>query len=330
MAHQGLGETSAAEEALAKADFAWNAWLDALLAEDRGTWAVHRGATGDWPIDPLEWLEFQLLYAEAQRLLGKSPTQDARLGILRARALAGLRRTKEANEQYSKVLELEPDDPRFRLEALRSRAFYLITRGRFIAAAKEFENARRLAPEDADLWRFRAIAHLWTGNEHGYRTTCQAMVDRFVPTTDSRTAGNLLNVCVCLDDTLTDWQRLTELGPIAAEGYPDSRRFMGALNYRLGNYQASLQCFHDAESICRLRAFDLYFLAMTLHQLGQADEASKRLDQAQVWIDEANRSAIGRLSTVGMQAEWGPWTELPETFTVRRESHALILGERNP
>ena len=66
---------------------------------------------------------------------------------------------------------------------------------------------------------------------------------------------------------------------------------------------------------------------MTTHRLGQSDEARRRLDEAQAWIAEANRSSLGSLSAVGAQAEWDLWTERPETFTVRHEAHALILGD---
>src|SRR5690606_37452649 len=136
--------------------------------------------SGDWPIAWWDWLECQLFYREAKLLVdGAPPAEDPRRLVLRARAFAGLRRNSTAETEYAAALKLWPDDPQVRLEFHRCAGYSAIRRRQWGEAAAEFSKSSELTPDDAGLWKFRAIALLGTGDEAGYRKTCRAAFERF-------------------------------------------------------------------------------------------------------------------------------------------------------
>src|SRR5215212_11922947 len=89
---------------------------------------MHLGASAHWPIFWWDWLECRHFYREAKALIdGSSPPDDARLHILRARSLAGLRWNAKAEVEYAKALKLRPDDRQTRLEAHRNRGYCCVS-----------------------------------------------------------------------------------------------------------------------------------------------------------------------------------------------------------
>jgi hypothetical protein len=62
-----------------------------------------------------DWLEYQVLYGEAHRLIeGSPPPENPRLHVIRGRALAALGRQDEAVAEYARAARLAPDDPQIR------------------------------------------------------------------------------------------------------------------------------------------------------------------------------------------------------------------------
>ena len=190
-------------------------------------------------------------------------------------------------------------------------------------AAEQYTRALGLAPNDSDLWRFRAIAHLAAGNEKGYQDARQTMVEWFADTTNGIAALNVVEVCVCRPDAIEDWQRLVPFARIGLGAHQDSERFLGAALYRAGNYEAALESYRRVEELFPLNAFDLFFVAMAHQRLGQIEDAHRRFDQAEQWIKEANEWATRNVSSFE-HPHWGAWVERPETFAVQREANALI------
>jgi tetratricopeptide (TPR) repeat protein len=272
----------------------------------------------------MEWLQFRLQLREAQDLLGIPVEDDPRLVLLRARALAGLRRAHDAFGEYQRAIKLAPNDPLIRLEAHRNSGFYRVTRGRYSLAAEEYAKAKELAPNDSNLWYFQAIAQLASGKLDAYRNTCQDMIRQFINTTSAMDASSVIMVCICRPDVIEDWQPLLPLTELASTYVSDSPRLLAAAQYRAGDYQAAVDTYQRVAHLHRLRAFDLFFLAMSHQRLGQQEQAEQRLREAEDWIKEANRSAQSKVSPFVEQATWGSWTERPETSELRREAVALI------
>ena len=119
----------------------------------------------DWAICWWEWLECQLYYREAKVLIdGSPPPDDPRLHVLRARAFAGLGWAKKAVPEYDAALKLSPQDPQIRLEMHRTHGVCCTVLRQWREAAAEFAKACELGPEQSNVWRFRAVAHVAAGD----------------------------------------------------------------------------------------------------------------------------------------------------------------------
>jgi tetratricopeptide (TPR) repeat protein len=166
MAYHRVGNATEARRALDEAARTIDRWTDERFRCVPGSLSVlHRGAIDFWPIAWWDWMECRHYYHEALRLIdGVAPPDDPRLGVLRARAFAGLRRNAQADLEYARVLKFLPEDHQVRLEAHRTRAYRWIDEGQWGAAAAEFARAAELDPGDIDLWRSGAVAELAAEN----------------------------------------------------------------------------------------------------------------------------------------------------------------------
>ena len=325
MACHRLGKPAEARQALDEATRAIDQWTRERY-QSRGDWVMHLGAEASWPIAWWDWLECQLYYREAKLLIdGSPPPDDARLHVLRARSLAGLRWSGKAAEEYDTALKLSPQDPQVRLEAHRNRGYWFAGHYQWGEAAAEFAKAGELQPNDSYLWYFAAVSHFAAGDVDAYRQICTAMLERFEKTQDPRTAGNVLQTCVLRADTLPDMARLLPLTRVADSVWHLSTWVRGAALYRAGRYEESVHCFETAAKTYRPRAWNWCFLALAHHRLGHADEARRCLAEAARWIEEANRHEGDDLSAT--QAAWGDWQE-PVVFSLLLREAEAILGEK--
>jgi tetratricopeptide (TPR) repeat protein len=325
MAHHKLGHVAESQDALRQAMVAYERWTEQMLNSE-GPWVVNQGASEKLPIDPLDWLAFLIHVREARACLGMGALDETRLMLRSARALAALRRASEAHAEFSRVAQLAPNDPLIQLESRRYLAYYHATSERYEAGANGFAEAVQLAPEDAELWRFLAAANLAAGRDVAYRETCRDMVQRFANSTDPAVASSVTEVCVCCATTLDDWNQLLPIARIGAQYIHDSPRFLAAAQFRAGEYSDALATFGGVERLNSLRAFDLFFLAMTHDRLGQRNDALRRLDQAYAWIEEADVSATMTDAKVLARADWGAWTERPLTLALQKEAEAMIAA----
>ena len=326
MAHHFLGHHDQAIASLQSASVAFDRWIDLLYHSEDTDWPRHYGAATNLPIPSAEWLEFLVTFREATRSLGRPDIQDPRLHVIRARSYAALRRTQDAVDSYSAASVLAPADSRVRLETHRSRGFDYVTKRQHGLAAREYQAATRLAKHDPNLWRFLAIAQLASGNISAYQQVCREMVQRFGHTNSPDAAVTVIEVCACRRDALNDWQQLLPLAHLAENHLPDSMRFGAAAQFRAGDSELAVRTFVDLEIFCRLRAVDLFLLAMAYHDLGQNQEAIRRFDQATAWIREADQRTIDS-PFKGSLAWWGAWTEHFETQSLQREAE-VVLGIR--
>jgi serine/threonine protein kinase/Flp pilus assembly protein TadD len=325
MAHHRLGQVSEARQSLQAAADAIDRWTRARYAADPKHWSVHQGATAIWPVAWWDWLECELLYREAKLLIdGEPPADDPRLRVLRARAFAGLRRQFTSEREYAAVLQIWPDDLQIQLEVHRCAGYAAIGRKDWPQVAAAFSRAADLAPQDADLQYFAAVAMLHAGDLDGFRKSCAGMLDRFENTADPAVAAQVVAACVLRRDALADVDRLLPLANNAAPQY-DSPSLLGAALYRSGQYEASIQCFQSSARTYRPRAWDWCFLAMAHHRLGRTGEAVRCFATACRWIEEANTLKAKDLSETA--PEWGGWYDPITSGLLLREAEELLASD---
>ncbi|HEV3343692.1 MAG TPA: protein kinase [Pirellulales bacterium] len=326
MAYYSQGEADLARQALNEAAQALDRWTQRRYESQHRISVVHRGAVATWPVAWWEWLECELFYAEAKQLIdGLPPPEDPRLLVLSARAFAGLQWTSQAGEQYDEALKLRPEDPQIRLEAHRNRGYGLAEAGRWSEAAVTFARAVEIAPDEAYLWRFRAVALLAAGRVDEYREVCVAMMDRFDKTSDAWTACNVVFACVLGADALTETARLLPVAEIAAPYYHFGAHVRGAALYRAGRHAEAAGSFETAAKNYCPRAWESCFVAMAQHRLGQHEKARRSLAKASRWIEDANRAAGDDLS--GTSAMWDGRCERAVYPLLLEEAKGMIETE---
>jgi serine/threonine protein kinase/lipoprotein NlpI len=326
MAHHHLGHETEARQALAEAAHILDRWTQERFVGQGGNWEIHPRGDVVWPAPWWDYLECQLFYAEARRLIdGAPPPDDPRLHVLRARAFTGLDWKEPAASEFDVALRLSPHDPQIRVEAHHNRGMLCIQHRRWRDAAAEFAKAAELRPDDACLWRFRAVAHLADGDLDAHRQTCTAMLERFGRTDDAFAAGNLLLACVLRQGAVPDMERLLPLTPVSDGLWHWGAGVRGAALYRAGRYEECVRSFETAAKNYRPRAWDWCFRAMASHRLGHADQARRCLSEARRWIDAANQHTED--DPTGTQPVWGAWHETVVYPRLMREAEELMKAK---
>lgn len=325
IAHQRLGQTVEAREALKAAARVLDHWAEEMYQGPTAQhWIHHLGATAYGPVKWWDWLEGLLYYREAKLLIdGSSPPDDPRVHVLRGRAFAGLRWHAKAEPEYAAALQRLPNDPQIRMEAHRNRGYGCTRLGQWKRAATEFAEASLLQPQEVFLGLFCAIAQLKAGEIDAYRRTCANLLQRFATTDDPGIARNVLLACVLRPDALPDMAQLLPLAHVASPppndfGPPEA----GAALYRGGKYVEAVCCLERAAKVYPLRAEDWCFLAMARHRLGRSGEARQALEEAIRWIDSANHE--DKEDRIASRTVWSTWHEKPECEFLVDEAKKLL------
>ena len=312
MAHYRLDQAEESRAAFDSASRARQQWIEQLYSAGKEHWPILLGASGEWPIEPLDWLEFELHYRECCVLLGQPlPGDDARLRVLRGRAFAALRRHREnADDEYRAALELRPDDPSIQLEVHRNSGYGFVELRQFDRAATEFAVASQLKPDDVRLWTLVAVSQLAAQNVAGYRETCAAMLDRFGTSADRGVLHTSVWTCLLRPDSLNDMTRLIPAAESAAQWWIDSEQVLVGAYYRVGKYEQAIGSLRQLAKVSRLKPTNLFFAAMAHHCLGEKDMARRRLTEA----------------IAAMNTSVGGWDEEIAAHVLRGEAEALIDG----
>ncbi|MEX2114277.1 MAG: protein kinase [Pirellulales bacterium] len=329
LAYHELGKEDEAKAALKQAAEAMQEWTRQRYEDGPDSWVVSLGAAAIWPVSCWDWLEFEIYFREAHAALGLGPLEDdPRWTVLRARALAGLRRLDVADAEYGVALRVLPDDLQVRLEAHRNRAYYLARLKDFRGSAEEFAKASQVNPDDCRLIAFRALTQLAVGDNEDYCRTCAEMMNRFGDTRDLSVAHELVVACTLHPDALPDMRPLLNVGRLAATKYVGSVRILGAAHYRAGEFAEALACFEEASKINPPGPWALAFQAMVHYRLGQVEKARHHMAEAARWIDEADHPNPNDLT--GERATWGGWYEKVNVPIIMREARAMIEPSTDP
>jgi tetratricopeptide (TPR) repeat protein len=320
--YHAMGDVASARRTIDLAEQQRQQWVQRFMQPAGPDWIIHQNVQPSWPIEVENWLEFLVTYRDARVALGMSPIDDARMLVLRARGLAGLRRPADAVAAYEQALEQLPNDEGIQLEYHRVRAFRHVTRWKFSAAADDYLYAAQLSPEDVRVWNFAAFACLAARDLKRYAETCESMMQRFGDTQSMTEALKLCDASVAHPAALSDWSQLEQL---MERMEPLDRflstRYAAAAFYRAGKFARAVATLEQVEKTEPLAARDHCFMAMALHRLGRINEAKRRFEQAGTWMAAANTPG----THADIQAVWGVWTDRPATFALYLET-AQQLG----
>lgn len=326
MAHHRLGEKQEARAALDKSKATLDRWTRIRYESQGNTrWVVDQGATAIWPVAWWDWLEFNVYLREATLMIeGTSSLEDPRFHVLRARSFAGLRAHETASREFATAFRLGLDDPAARLEAHRCAGYIAVKNNDWNGAASAFGAAGELAPNDAVLACFQAVALAAAGNLDEYRRTCRAMVDRFENTTNPVQAGNVLIACTLKSDAIADPARLLRLADVGDRAWHLGFWVRGGVYYRAGKYEECVRTFVTAAKHYRPRTWEWAFLAMAHHRLGHDEEARNCLREATRWIKDADRQMETEPSDV--RPTWGSWHERV-VYPMLLDEAVTLIGE---
>lgn len=224
--HLGDGENTLA--ALDKAKAAHEARVQAMLDNDLGYWP------GLW----WDVLHGQLLYREACALIhGTPPAEDARLLVVRARALRAVGRVEEARVELDRAFALKPQDLLLRLRALPDPALTAAYRPAFADLRTFFQEHPRQSP--AAVLAMAIAQQHWGGVEHAagrLPAAAEAMLDA---------AASYENMLAQIAEAP---QSNTNLGvPAAANDIAWYRHELGYVLTYAGNVLRRLSRLPDAE-----------------------------------------------------------------------------------
>src|SRR5262249_27922542 len=145
---------------------------------------------------------------------------------------------ERAKIEFTKLLELNPDDPQFWLACGR----ILGQRGRWQETALAMDRVIALSPSDHWAWYVSAPLRLELGDKEGYRQLCREMLKRFGKTKDSTIAERTAKATLLLPTSSKDLDLaagLAEVGLLPDGPGPFAALAKGLAEYRQGNYSAA-------------------------------------------------------------------------------------------
>jgi WD40 repeat protein/tetratricopeptide (TPR) repeat protein/tRNA A-37 threonylcarbamoyl transferase component Bud32 len=195
--------------------------------------------------------------------------------------------------------------------------------GRWAEAVAAFTRATELRPTDAAAWECLALTRLAAPDRQGYRSTCEAMCQRFAEVDDHDTLHTTARACALGPGAPAEPGRLIVLAAQAHLAYRKLGHLdtLGAVLYRADQYDAAIYWLNQA-----IKAqgndgtpWDWLFLAMAHQRLGHIAEARKWLEKAVKQLDAAGPQRQ-EIST----PEPSAWKRRLELQLLRQETESLL------
>jgi tetratricopeptide (TPR) repeat protein len=199
-------------------------------------------------------------------------------------------------------------------------------RGQWKEAAADFAQVVALVPEEPSYWLNHSCASLGAKDKKSYRSACVSMLDRFQETKDPVVASVVVTTCVTAPNSGADPAQLVALAKLACAENPEwNNGILGAAFYRANQPLAALDCFSKKGKRIPARPWDLLFMAMAHHRLGQTELSLQAFDRAVKWMAVADRSKEGNVNTA--LPAWESWQEQIGAHVLRGEAEALLNGK---
>ena len=180
------------------------------------------------------------------------------------------------------------------------------------------------AVDDGHFWFEYAALLLLSGDRPGYVRACDSMIERCGKAGGPR-SYHVARACTLAPDAVALASlagRLTEKELQAATRAFWSLTEQGALGYRAGRFQQAVPLFEQslqAEHKSGRAVVNWLWLALTKERLGKAEEARRRLEKAQGWLDQYGDGMAARAEEeLGLHLH--NWLE---AHVLRREAEAL-------
>lgn len=231
-----------------------------------------------------------------EHLIAAEP-DDWQLYVDRAEVYGKLDNTAEREADLDKAIQLGANQAvlaRLADERAQTR--------RWAEAAALYARVLQQAPANLGVVYRLALLRLRLQDSAGYRKLCNG-ISRNLPSGPA--AVQVLNliawICCLSPDAVNDYQPLLQrlrdglesLPEPLADQRPELLNTQGALEYRLGQYAKARQTLEEAIKLRgRPVPQDLVFLAMIHHRLGDASEARRLLQQAQLPSPETRSEQI--------------------------------------
>lgn len=237
---------------------------------------------------------------------------------------ANLRQWDKAEPDFSKAIEMEPENPARWL----SRATSYAEQARWDSASADLGRAIQLDPDSASVWYLHGLTYLSSGRANEARKDCAEMLSRFSEIGKPDDALWVAWSCAILPDAVVDWASVVTLGERVAASYPESLNCMnasGAVLYRAGRFKDALARLTEvdrlmgtpSESLPISPAYTWFFLAMAHSRMGETEEAKHWLDKAVAWSDKAVKEHEERVKVL-------PWNRRATLQLLRAEAEALL------
>ncbi len=245
------------------------------------------------------------------------------------KADADLRR---ALENYSQLIDRDPKA----WPSWAHRGDIHAELGQWKEAATDLAKAAELAPKLIVLKYRQALCRLGQGDKDGYRKLCGEMLDRSGQ--EPEAAYWTAWTCVLAADAAAEPARFVQLAESASarhQGEFDYLNTLGAACFRAGRVDDALKNLSQAEAALKAKpdprqavAYNWFYLAMTHHRLGRAEEARQWLARA---VEESGRMLKeGPKNPASPNAfePAVPWNRRLTLELLRREAEAMINGGR--
>jgi serine/threonine-protein kinase len=212
---------------------------------------------------------------------------------------------------------------------LRFRGDLWARTGRWKEAAADFSKLIELEPENHENYHLLAPLLVQSGDLDAYRRHCAQVAKRFGKTNDPTIAERMTKDCLILPSSGADLDIVADMADSAIAADPDHwgatffQFAKGLSEYRQGHFTSAVQRmqkvlatpgefeFRDAEAHL--------VLAMAHHQLKQADEARAALAEGSAIIDAKPKVGSGALGV-----DWNDWLI---AHALRIEARDLIEGQ---
>jgi tetratricopeptide (TPR) repeat protein len=252
---------------------------------------------------------------------GHCDDSSSRLGIYLAQhAVPGNRRQIVHGFRVARTLVPAGENPPAMDEAERDweTAHWLGRQGKWEDAANLTHQALPHRADDLNTWQRLPRIWLFLGEVDKANAVCDQMLRRFGDTQDPDAAHLLAGMCLSIPgrETTGQVERLTELA--VQVNNPTHYRDMGKLLYRQGKFEEAEPWLQKATYVYpRGRPATYYFLAMTLHQLGDQAGAQDAFEEALRF-----RAQIRQGFSVGDYGEY--WHHWLLTEAIRREAEQVL------